>query len=167
MRFLIAAGAIAIFLAGAALAQDAPPPEGEQAPVRLNWAEQPNAQDFARNYPRRARNNDAQGAAILCCTVRTDGTFDCNIGFEWPRDYGFGEATLRVAEEFRLTEESAAIAQGGRIRRMIVWQTGPRTPQLQEVLDQIREGTQNVCGPVINWNERAPDEIVVTQESAP
>lgn len=161
MRLVVISSLVAACLAGAALAQEAPP--AEQAPIRLTWSEQPNAQDFARAYPRRALHQGAQGAAILCCQVRADGTLDCSIGFEWPRDYGFGEATLRIAREFRLSEESASIAAGGRIRRMIVWQTGDRTPQLDSVLTRIREGTANVCGPVVDWSERAPEDIIVTR----
>lgn len=168
MRFAVVAGLIITCIVGAALAQEAPPqsaPQAEQAPAPLHlvWDQRPNAQDFARAYPRRAMNAGAQGAVIMCCSVRADGTLDCNAGFEWPRDYGFGEATMRIAERFRLSEESAAVAAGGRIRQMIVWQTGPRTPELDAVLTRIREGTANVCGPTIDWSERAPDDVVVTR----
>ena len=73
---------------------------------------------------------------------------------------------MHIAERFRLSEESAEIAVGGRIRQMIVWQIGPRTPELAAALTRIREGTQNVCGATINTGPADGDVVVTATEGA-
>ncbi len=170
MRRTIAACLITACIASVALAQEAsqlPEPSEaaeppQPAPAQLRWARQPDARAFSRNYPSRAANQGISGAAVVCCSILADGHLDCTVPFAWPRDYGFDEATLRISGEFRLTEESAAQLAGGRIRRQIVWIVGTRTPELDAVLTRIREGTQNACGPAIDWSERAPEDVVVT-----
>lgn len=166
MRLIFAAAFVAICVAGAAIAQETPPADAPAAVpppvVQLPWRRQPDARDFAHAYPSRAADQGLSGAAVMCCTVRADGRLDCTVPFSWPRDYGFDEATLRISQEFRLDEQWAAEHAGGRIRRQIVWVMGSRTPELDAVLTRIREGTQNLCGPAIDWSERSPSDVVVT-----
>lgn len=169
MRFLGVVSIVAACVAGAALAQDtAPPPVAaadetpQPTPAQLRWVRQPDARAFAHAYPSRAAGQRVPGSAVMCCTILSNGRLDCTVPFEWPRDYGFGEATLRISREWRLDENSAAQYVGGRIRRQIVWLMGSPTQELDDAITRIREGTRNVCGPAMDWSERAPGDIVVT-----
>lgn len=169
MRFAVAAAALVACIASAALAQDSPPPiseaaaEAAPAPVarQLHWVRQASARHFANAYPSRAAGAGLSGAAVLCCTVLADGRLDCTVPFEWPSGYGFGEATLRIARELQLANGEEL--EGGRLRRQIAWIMGSRTPELDDVLTRIREGTQNICGPTIDSLEGAADDISVTR----
>lgn len=172
MRRLIALSVVAVCVVGAAMAQEALPPPVEtpvaeaaaDAPVVRypRWVRRPGASAFARNYPSNALSRGAPGAAVMCCTVLATGRLDCEVGFEWPAGLRFGEATLRVVRDFRVHPDDVAEFTGARLRHQIVWLAGPSTPELDDVLRRIREGTRNVCGPAIDWNERGPDDIVVS-----
>ncbi len=82
------------------------------------WLKRPEARDFARNYPRQAlsKENPDPGLAVLRCSVGSDGRMkDCRILAERPIGEGFGAATLKLSEKFRMARQTAtgASTQGG------------------------------------------------------
>ena len=58
--------------------------------------------DLERYYPRRALRMNMQGSATLDCRVAVDGWLNCTVLSETPSDWGFGEAALRIAREYRM-----------------------------------------------------------------
>jgi len=102
-----------------------PPPAPPNPNIVVNpvWLEQPDARDFARNYPDAASAANVSGRATIDCLVAADGRLSCTVTAEDPPGYGFGEATLRISREFRLapmTRDNVP-TEGKRIRRTIRW----------------------------------------------
>src|SRR5262245_6400469 len=87
------------------------------------WVERPGAQDFARLYPLGAIHDGVEGRVNLDCTVRPDHRLDCTIASEEPVGRGFGQATLRLAEKFRMADQTrqGQDTVGGRVRVPIRW----------------------------------------------
>ncbi len=101
----IAAIAVVLCLAGAAFAQPQPPPRPpEDGRFHAEWER--TSRNFARYYPEAAMQASVPGMASVCCIPRPDRTLDCRVAEEFPQGRGFGEATLRTAREFRMTQES-------------------------------------------------------------
>lgn len=134
---------------GAASAQDQP----EDVSFRAEWTERPSAQDFERLFPGEAAERGVSGVVHLCCVPRANGRLDCRVGFEWPQEYRFGQATLELAEEFRMSEESVAEYRsrpGAWLQLPVTWMisAGPREPRgLREIVDRISAGTRGLCRP--------------------
>lgn len=63
------------------------------------------------------------GTVVLDCTVRADGRLNCTVASEDPPNWGFGEASLRVARNFKVRPQLAngVPTEGGRIRVPIRW----------------------------------------------
>lgn len=99
-----------------------PPSVVTEQPYR--WEEQPNAQDFARNYPRGALRRHIDGRVTLSCVVNDDYRLDCQVESEDPAGMGFGAATLVIAQKFRIAAQTSAGEStiGMSVRRTIVWQ---------------------------------------------
>jgi hypothetical protein len=113
--------ACAVALIGGALAQEQTPAI-ERPTVRFDAM--PDAQDFARNYPPAAQRPSIDGIALLCCTIRPDRKLDCGVAYEWPENYGFGQASRVIAREFSVFPESYRDAQAAgdlSVRRTIRW----------------------------------------------
>lgn len=89
----------------------------------VRWVEQPTARDFARLYPRGARNRGVSGIVTIGCVVNEQYGLDCEVTAEDPPGMGFGQATLEIAEEFRIAPltEGGEPTIGQRIRRTIRW----------------------------------------------
>lgn len=103
-----------------------PPPRVVTDPSSIDgirWAEQPDARDFARLYPREALRRGLSGRATLDCVVNESYRLDCEVENEDPPGVGFGAATLRIAEEFRIAThtDSGESTIGAHIRRTIRW----------------------------------------------
>lgn len=103
-----------------------PPPRVVTDPSSIagyRWEEQPDAGDFARLYPREAQRRGLSGRATLNCVVNASYRLDCYVENEIPAGVGFGAATLRIAEEFRISThtESGEPTVGANIRRTIRW----------------------------------------------
>lgn len=64
------------------------------------WVERP--RDLERYYPRRALRMNVEGSATLDCRVAVDGRLSCVVVSETPPGWGFGEAALRIAGEYRM-----------------------------------------------------------------
>lgn len=103
-----------------------PPPRVVTDPSSIEgyrWEEQPDARDFARLYPREALRRGLSGRATLNCVVNESYRLDCEVENEDPPGVGFGAATLRIAEKFRVSThtESGESTVGAHIRRTIRW----------------------------------------------
>jgi protein TonB len=101
--------ALAVVLAG----QQLPPPETStpQAPphviTRPQFEALPNAQQFARFYPERARQGRVTGTAQIRCTVTAGGDLSpCEVTAEDPAGYEFGHAALQIARFFKLKPQT-------------------------------------------------------------
>ena len=158
-RFITIGLVIAISLAGAAIAQVVQAPE----PFVGEYDMQPGVPDYTRNYPPEARRRGVQGAAIICCVAREDRRITCASPFEWPEGQGFGEASIGVSREFRLSAQSYAAYRenpGNWIRRIIVWRlAGAPSPEHEQAMELIREINQQACLPASNAApaDNAPD----------
>ena len=110
-------------LVSPALAQTAenPPPA---SPVR--FVERPNGDDFAREYPWRALNEEVEGRVVLDCRVIAQGKLACGVFSQEPAGYGFGEAALRMSPLFRVEAVNGDLAsvQGARVRVPIRFELG-------------------------------------------
>jgi hypothetical protein len=65
-----------------------------------------------------------QGVATLCCAVRPDRTLACDVAYEWPAGHAFGQASLNVAQRFRVLADSYRALQATgdlSLRRTIRW----------------------------------------------
>lgn len=87
------------------------------------WEEQPSASDYARLYPREARRRGLSGYVTISCIVNDSYGLDCEVANEEPYGVGFGDATLRIAEKFRIAThtDSGEPTRGGTVRRTIRW----------------------------------------------
>jgi protein TonB len=109
------------------VAVDPPPaPPTPSVLTGVTWLEQPNGRDYARYYPSRAMDREQEGRVTLDCLVSADGRISCSVTSEDPPNWGFGEASLRIARHFRVAPQTAdgRATTGGRIRRTIVWRLG-------------------------------------------
>lgn len=145
MRIIIAAAVVTSCLAGAALAQS-----GAASPFVFEFDRRPDA-NFARRYPQAAVERELPGAAVLCCRINDQRRFDCETAFEWPQGYGFGDASISVIEEHRLTRENydqfmASPQANQPVRRMMRWVLpGSMTSETTAAMNRINEDTQNIC----------------------
>jgi protein TonB len=101
--------------------EDAPP-----APTILTNAtflERPNARDFTRYYPERALARGQGGRVVLDCLVGATGRLSCRVESEEPAGWGFGEASRRAAEHFRVAPATAdgRPTSDGRLRVPMTW----------------------------------------------
>lgn len=90
------------------------------------WVARPDAAAFASAYPRRALEAGREGRVVLECYANVDGSLACAVAEETPRGFGFGNAALRVAHDFRLapTLPDGRPVTGGRVRVPIVFRVG-------------------------------------------
>jgi hypothetical protein len=145
MRTLAAIAALALCIAGAALAQDAP-----QANPELQYERQPSGPDYARNFPPGYNAPGSAGLVVLCCTPNAERGLSCDVAFEAPRDVGFRQATLNIVRRFRLTSESYAVYQAGPrrpIRRTMNWIMDPKPEGWDDYAAQVRTATADICEP--------------------
>jgi hypothetical protein len=87
-----------------------PPAPTHQAaidgPIDLSaahWAHLPNGAQIASLYPSEAAKTKLSGYALVHCQVRSSGDLEnCEALVEHPAGFGFGDATVRVAQYFKL-----------------------------------------------------------------
>ena len=105
--------------------QPTPPPQQSAAPPAQGgeihgaiFAQQPDAEDYARVYPESAKADNLSGSATLRCTVTNDdGLTGCRVVDETPPNSGFGEAALQLVDRIKLaprTSDGTAV-EGGNI----------------------------------------------------
>ena len=94
---VLAVTAVAVF----ARADPEPPP---LLPGDVTFLLVPNAEARFLYFPGEARQKRVEGRATVVCRVQADGRLaDCRSKAEEPANYGFGEATVRLAQaEIRL-----------------------------------------------------------------
>lgn len=68
-----------------------------------DWAQQPNGDDLAEQYPALAQFVGLGGEVVLRCTVATDGSVACQVAEETPAGMGFGAAALAFSKTFKMT----------------------------------------------------------------
>jgi len=67
------------------------------------WVRKPTGEDIARVYPSRAASGGINGAAAMKCDVSDRGLLlNCVITAEAPPGEHFGDATLALADRFKL-----------------------------------------------------------------
>ena len=137
-RAIIAAG----LLVGAspAVAQDGAPP-GSSTPIRPSpphvvvmsgpdWIQRPTA----LVYPRAAQRARVSGAARMTCEITDEGLLvHCEVVSESPPGYGFGQAALDMAGQFRMRIPAGGPALGGKhvvipFRFQLPGDSGPPLP---------------------------------------
>lgn len=64
------------------------------------WLRQP--RDLARYYPARPLARNITGEVVLECLVDTNGVLNCAVASETPANWGFGDAALRIARDYRM-----------------------------------------------------------------
>ncbi|MEJ0060291.1 MAG: TonB family protein [Terricaulis sp.] len=69
--------------------------------LRPQWTRTPSARRMTAAYPERALERGREGEARVACTVLDTGRLDCARVSEYPANYGFGNAAVRVAEQYR------------------------------------------------------------------
>jgi protein TonB len=82
-------------------------PEGPTVAVvdasTVGWISRPSGADFAREFPTRAVRQRVSGRVVLACIASDNGVMrNCTIESETPEGYGFGDAAIRLAREFRV-----------------------------------------------------------------
>lgn len=92
--------------AAAALVTQACPPAapGQPAPADANpdWAEKPDPYAIWWAYPPEAVKNNMPGYVLLSCVANEAGSLqDCTVINETPPTYGFGDAALGLAKDFK------------------------------------------------------------------
>lgn len=99
-----------------------PAPPG---PVYLDatFTQRPSGRDFERFYPHRALERGMSGRVVLDCSVAANGRLTCAVALEDPAGWGFGDASLRAAQEFRVAPATAdgRPTSGGRLRVPMIW----------------------------------------------
>jgi protein TonB len=75
-------------------------PPGPQVITNPRWLRQP--RDLARYYPSRALARNITGQVVLDCLVDANGALNCSVASETPANWGFGDAALRIARDYRM-----------------------------------------------------------------
>jgi protein TonB len=109
------------------VAVDPPPaPPTPSVLTGMVWLQRPSSQDFNRYYPTRAQEREQEGRVVLDCLVSADGRIACTVASEDPSGWGFGEAALRIARNFRAAVQTSdgRPTSGGRTRVPISFRLG-------------------------------------------
>lgn len=77
-----------------------PGPTGPPTITNPRWLRQP--RDLARYYPARPLARNLTGQVVLDCLVDTNGALNCSVLSETPANWGFGDAALRIARDYRM-----------------------------------------------------------------
>ncbi len=110
---------------------------------------QPAQNDYIANYPRRALRENVSSIVVLCCDERgADRGLDCAVKSEWPEGHGFGAASLRAAQAYRLTPQShadLAARPGVQVRLSVRWVGPVSTPEIIEDLRRRDRESAEAC----------------------
>lgn len=72
-----------------------------------DWASPPDAEAVASHYPNRANRLQVEGSATISCFLDPSGKlYDCHTVEENPKGFGFGDAAVAMAAEFRMKPET-------------------------------------------------------------
>jgi TonB family protein len=96
-----------MLLLGAQTAATPPAPGRHGVVTPPSWSVKPSGADLERYYPADARRKRLEGLVTIRCRVQVDQTLSaCRVLSESPAGVGFGEATVKVAEVFRMHPET-------------------------------------------------------------
>ncbi|NEX93858.1 energy transducer TonB [Caulobacter sp. 17J65-9] len=116
-----AVGAVLLGTAFATAAAEPEPAPRVRVVTKPDWASVPRYQDLEPFYPAEAAQFEVAGRGVIECRVRADGTLEaCAVSEETPSGWGFGAATLAVAQFFRMRPVGESLA-GGRVRVPLRW----------------------------------------------
>jgi protein TonB len=83
--------------------EESPKPPATHLITRPVWEKLPDGEVFASYYPDRAQRLGKGGKVRLDCKVAANGALQaCDVADETPKDYGFGEASLKISRFFRM-----------------------------------------------------------------
>jgi TonB family protein len=109
-----------------------PPQAAPAQPLQPDWEQQPSGNDLAALYPDAARAKGLGGDSTIQCSVTKDGRLaNCVIVLETPAGFGFGRATLKAAQFFKmqaLTRDGRSV-EGGTVLIPLKWRLAPTGPQ--------------------------------------
>lgn len=163
-NYLRSAIVAAVFcFAGIALGQDARPTHR----IIPTWDQTPTSYDCWGNYPRSARGNSVSGVVHMCCVPRRDRRLNCDVAFEWPENRHFGEAALRIARKFRLSEASYAAYAADPNAWMqvpVLWEPITPTRNRAEVLAAMDSHVLGLCAPSGDLTARLPSSTPPVDE---
>lgn len=95
-----------------------PPVSGPAEITNPRWVRQP--RDLARYYPARALARGETGSVLLNCRVDVGGALHCSVVSETPIGWGFGDAALRIAQDYRMVPAMRdGVAVEGRYRMRV------------------------------------------------
>jgi TonB family protein len=84
-----------------------------------DWADKPTSADLVKDYPPDAVKAHVEGRATIACDVAATGALArCKVISEAPAGAGFGEASLKLSERFRMkpmSKDGHPVA-GGKVR---------------------------------------------------
>ncbi len=89
-----------------------------------NWVRTPTVEELISAFPVAAIEKGASGEAVIECRVATGGALDgCYVITERGGDYGFGAATVQLAQYFRMAprSQSGEPTEGAMVRLPMVW----------------------------------------------
>jgi periplasmic protein TonB len=86
--------------------------------TRPTWVRQP--RDLQAYYPPRPLARNVEGDVALNCVVRVTGLLDCEVASETPAGWGFANAALRIARDYRMVPAMRdGVAVEGRYRMRV------------------------------------------------
>ena len=105
-------------------------------------------------YPSRALQRGEQGLAIVCCTVNERRRLDCTTAHQWPANGDFGEATVRMMRDYRMSQASYdGLRAGGNmaIMQTMRWSMpdARRQPEFDAALTEFSQLAQTFTCPVV------------------
>ena len=154
MRWLAIAVVVVACLTGAATARNAG--GGRFTP---EWSQTPSSYDCWGNYPPSARGA-VTGVVHMCCVPGQDRRLNCRMAFEWPRDRHLGEATMRIARRFRLTQASYEAYRADPdawLQVAVLWEPIVPAVNRDEFILAIDQRTRGLCAPASDAQARMPD----------
>jgi hypothetical protein len=144
MRWIASAAVIAVSLFGAALAQEGP------LAFRPTWEVEPTPAQIITHYPAQALAQNVSGIAVLCCTPRDDRSIDCAVHSEWPAGHGFGAASQRASQGYRLSQQSQgdlAARPGTQVRLAMMWAGPVVSEETRGTLIRMNRESVEACLP--------------------
>lgn len=88
------------------------------------WVRTPSIEELISTFPVAAIQNGASGEAVIECQVSAEGALDgCYVITERGGDYGFGAATVQLAQYFRMAarSQSGEPTEGAMVRLPMIW----------------------------------------------
>lgn len=88
-----------------------------ERPLKLDWLHKPTASDMSRFYPEKAQREEQGGGAVVACDLDAAARLNaCRVVREWPADYGFGEAALKLTSIVQIDPKSVDLNDPARNR---------------------------------------------------